>query len=112
MYYYGLEDSEHYTDFDFAISGIAHEADSEGVDFLVMIEMKISRNSGVTYCPEKDTYPSEDHGQCGYAWCDSYTPRNGKGGICKHIRCGLVETGRTWKVFPDEEIEKITGRKK
>jgi hypothetical protein len=112
MYYYGMEEEEQYFEFGYAIERIAHEVEEREAPYLVMVEMKNSRNSGVTYCPEKDIFPSEDTDQCGYAWCDKYTPRNGKGGICKHLRCGLVETGRAWKVFPDEEIEKITGRKR
>ena len=75
-----------------------------------IIEMKGSRKSGCTYCAVTNSFPSEQLGWCGND-CEEYKPRNRKNGICKHLTCGLIETGRKW-IITENGLKKVAGRKR
>lgn len=99
---------DNYEDCDQHIADV--EMGSGDDDFIIMVEMVISRKSGERYCKEYNKFTN--YTGCGKKWCEKYEPRNGKNGICKYQTWGRIETGREWKVFKDGSYEKISGRKK
>ena len=107
-YFYGESNQEIYTDTNLkeAIHNILdHMVDDE---YRIIVEMKVSRKNERFCMYEKDFIGNF---QCGN-WCNNYSPRNGKNGICKYQSWGLEKTGREWKVFLDGSYKKISGRKK
>lgn len=57
-----------------------------GIDKLTLHPAKREVNSQAFYCQKDDTLLGKDQGYCGKANCESYAPRNGKSGLCKHYR--------------------------
>lgn len=110
-YLYGepYDDIYQFEDYDDCAEHIADAEMGPDDDFLIMVEVMISKKSGERYCMDYKAFT--DNHKCGN-WCDGYEPRNGKNGICAHQTWGCIETGRKWKVFPDGSYEKISGRKK
>ena len=112
-YFYGLEGQERYTAKDpyEALEELDPDYDEIERIGLEIVEMKVSRKSGCTYCSTTDTFPSENPGWCGKG-CEHYTPRNGKNGICKNVSYGLMETDRKWIVLCGNRLKKISGGSK
>lgn len=111
-YFYGLEDQEIYTAKDpyEALEEIENDFGGQEMIGLIIAEMKPSRKIGIAYCSEEACF-LESSEWCGMV-CNSYKPRNGKNGICKHHGWSLMETGRKWKITGKDELKKISRRKR
>ena len=68
------------------------QAKENGLDALVLFEAKKYKESYYFWCIEIGEYGEKDGKTCGKI-CDTYTPRNGKSGICKHYSDTMYEVG-------------------
>lgn len=106
MYFYGTEKGMILWSFKAAINQLRHCATNTDEGFVFLLEFKTSRKSGYRYCIiTGECLDCNDD-------CEDYEPRNNKSGICKYNYCGIVPTGRKWKVFWIGTYEKISGRKR
>lgn len=69
----------------YGLATIKDEMRMDGIKELEVIEAEIDRGTGMFWCMELQEIGDKADSGCG-KMCDSYKPRNGKNGICKHHR--------------------------
>lgn len=110
-YFYGLPDQEFYNaeDIDSAYEDIAAYYRQLKLPIgLIIVEMVESKKSDVRFCPQLGDFGFEP--ECSSIICDQYSPRNGKNGICKHLRWSLWPTGAKWEIIGEQKYKKLSGR--
>jgi hypothetical protein len=68
---------------------IKEEMEERGLTEAKVFEAKSIKNDEFIFCEE--VYEWSERGECG-KWCDSYAPRNGKNGCCRHLGNGYEPT--------------------
>jgi len=56
----------------------------EEIDQLSLYGAEPEKVPGYFWCKKDHEVYEKNLGNCGFDWCNNYTPRNGKSGICKH----------------------------